>query len=655
MFPLRRIVLPSLLALFGWMALSVSPRTGVAFDETAHMTAGRFYWTEGDFRFQPENGNLPQRWAALPSLWLYPGKPAGNETARRQADVWWFGREFFFQSDHDTGRILLAGRAMIALLGVALLACIWWWSRALFGKTGGWISIGAAAFSPTLLAHSGLITSDIAAALGFMLALAAWWRLLHRLTPARVILAGLATALLALSKFSSVLLAPTVLLLVAVRCGRRAELPWHFGWRRGRLGGWMRLPALLGAGIAATGVALAFIWSAYGFRYAASPDAGVQFAKPWSEVLMQERTRLSVINAPGDPTVYQPGIVQHFAGWARNHELLPEAFLYGLTFTDYHARARLSYFAGEYRTQGWREFFPTAFLLKTTLPVLIALGLALIAFATGKPAARSRWIYRLCPLVIFASIYWVFAVTSHLNIGHRHLLPVYPALFIFLGVLGTGARRLRGRFWLGAAAILLAWHALESWRVRPHYLTYFNTLAGGPTQGHRYFVDSSLDWGQGLPDLKTWLDANRGDDAVFLSYFGSDEPRRFELNATRIGDVYFDHGRRLTLPRLTAGIYCISATMYHRVYTEVRGPWSDEYEALYDTLAVEITRELSAGAARPDLLAQFEQLRFGRLCHFLRQRQPDTVVGNVFFIYRLDEAAIDNALNHPWREPGSAP
>lgn len=646
MLTLRRFAPLCLLFLFGWMVLSVSSRTGVTFDETAHLTAGRFYWQEGDYRFQPENGNFPQRWAALPSLWLWPEPTADHAVARQTADVWWFGRELFFNSGHDTAALLLSGRAMVTLLGIALLICIWAWSRQLFGENGGLISLGFAALSPTLLAHSGLITSDIAAVLGFMLALTAWWRLFHRLTWSRVLLAGVATGLLALSKFSAVLLAPVVVCLLLLRLLRRAELPWQWRSTRGRFCRLARLPALLGATFLALGLTMCLIWAAYGFRFSASTDAEAHFAESWAEVLMEGKPTLDDPTAPNDPTVYQPGIVQRFVRSARDFHLLPEAFLYGLTFTDYHARARLAYFAGDYRMRGWREFFPTAFLLKTTLPTLVAMVLALFLFAGTKGRTRLRWFYRLSPWLLFFFIYWSFAIGSSLNIGHRHLLPVYPLVFILIGALGVGAKFRRAGLWLGATVVLLAWQAIESWRVRPHYLTYFNALAGGPTGGHRYFVDSSLDWGQGLPELKTWLDAHRGSNQVFLSYFGSDEPKRFDLNTTRIGDLYFDYGRRPVLPKLTAGLYCISATMLHRVYTLVRGPWTQDQETVYQWLAQKIVTQGLVRLA-PDEVQAFTQLRFGRLCHFLEQRRPDAIVGNVFFIYRLSEHDLDSALSQP--------
>jgi len=635
------------------MALSASSRIGVTADETAHLTAGYTYWTTHDYRLQPENGNFPQRWAALPLLSEHYYFPALPDIAWQNSDVWNLGRQFFFQSHNDPAAMLWAGRAMMVVLGVALVGFASLWSRQLFGRTGGLLTLGFLVFCPHLLAHSALITSDIAATLGFMIALAAWWRLCHRITVGRVLAAGAAMGFLALAKYSAALFAPIAIALALVRLFRRTPLPCQFVGFQERLIGAKKFAGLLSAGGIAAGVAVIVIWGAYGFRYAASGDPEHRFSKPWAEVLIEEPkvggSTMVAEQTPADPVELRPGIVQAFVQTARAFQLLPEAYLYGLAFTDLHARGRLAYFAGDYRETGWWEFFPVAFVLKTTLPSLLLFALALLAFALAQPARRARWIYRLSPLLIFVGIYWAFAITSHLNIGHRHLLPIYPALLIMAGVLGSRIITLRHRGWMIVASLLLVWHVVESVCVRPHYLTYFNELAGGPTGGHRYFVDSSLDWGQGLPDLESWLASHPTTDPVYLSYFGSDEPARFNFQATRIGDFYFDFSNRRLFPPLAPGVYCFSATMLHRVYTQVRGPWSASYERAYQNLPAEINAlDLTRDATtRETLLIQLEQLRFGRLCHYLERREPDAIVANSIHVYRLSDADLDHALHGP--------
>lgn len=653
MLLLRRALPLVLLALFGWMALSVGSHVGITADEPVHLTSGYAYWTTNDYRLQPENGNLPQRWAALPLLFETVTFP-GTGAAWAAADVWQESRIFFFHSGNDPDAMVRSGRAMILLLGLALAALCFVWSRSLFGWTGGAITLGFVVFCPSLLAHSALITSDLAAALGFMLTLLTWWRLCHRLTLGRVLAAGLAAAVLALSKYSAVLFAPVAVFMLAVRLARGTPLPWRWGRHAGWLRGIRRWLPLGTAGLAAVAIMIGLIWAAYGFRFAASSNPGRHFVKPWAEVLLTTPEAGGSVMADGrkhDPFELRAGVVQAFVTWARDHRILPAAYLYGLAFTDLHARGRLAYFAGDYRETGWWQFFPLAFLLKTTLPALLLLLLATVALQRVPSRWRAGGLYRMTPLLLFSLVYWLFAITSHLNIGQRHLLPLYPAWFILAGVVGSRMVRSQTRWVLPAALVLCAWHAVESWRVRPHYLTYFNEIAGGPTGGHRFLVDSSLDWGQGLPDLQHWLTAHPHQGPLYLSYFGSDDPLRYGIHATRIGDLYFDFAPRQLVPHLTGGRYCISATMLQRVYTQVRGPWTDDYEKAYVTLARDIVAPPDGRPCTREQLESFDQLRFGRLCHFLQYRRPDAIVGNTFYVYQLSDEEVAIALTAPWRTP----
>ncbi len=664
---LRRTAVVLLLALFGWKAASVSDNFSTTADEIAHLVSGYSYWTNNAYTLQPENGNLPQRWATLPLLAMKPNFPPADDPAVRGGDMWHAGYDFFYGLGNTPDLMLAAGRAMIALLGVALVALIFAWSRALFGWAGGWVSLGLAAFCPVLLAHAGLATSDLAAALGFTAALLTWWRLLHRVSPGRVLAAGGALGFLAVAKFSCVLFAPMAVILAVARLLRRTPLPVAFGAWRARLAGWRRAAALVGGGLAAAALAVAVIWAFYGFRYAAAPEGG-EFIRAWDDVLITKPHAVAIDMAdrvPSSETVpLAPGVVQKFVAWGRAHQVLPEAWLYGLAFVDRAGRLRMAYFAGEYRLTGWWEFFPTAFLLKTTLPALGLLLLAAFVPLWGPRSGGGRLAWRLLPLLTLLAVYWPFALTSPLNIGHRHLLPTYPALYILLGVVGWAA--VRARRWkrrlVEIIVTLLVWHAVESLRARPYYLASFNELAGDPDTAHRHFIDSSLDWGQDLPGLRRWLDANARGEKLFISYFGSGDPLFEGIRATRVADNYFDLRPHQALPPLTGGVWCLSATMFERAYTAVRGPWSDAYEAEYQRLTAWLhhlnqqpkeappTDTDGTPMTREQLeknLFNLEHLRFGRLCHFLRLRQPDAVIGHAILVFRLQDAEVNFALAAP--------
>ncbi|MCD6051383.1 MAG: hypothetical protein K0Q55_2787 [Verrucomicrobia bacterium] len=658
-----------LCGLHAWMAASVTRTFSTTVDEVVHLTSGYAYWTSQDFRLQPENGNFPQRWAAIPLLGEDIRFPEKSGSSWKTADTWRLGHDFFYNQDNDLPSMLAAGRAMIAVLSALLCLVVYLWSRDLFGSRAGWIALILAVFSPTLLAHGGLITSDTAAALGFSVAVLSWWRLLHRPSIGRFVVAGLCVGLLAISKYSVVLFAPISVLLATIRLTRARPFRIRLRHLEIVLTGWKRIPATLMLLIGTASICALVIWAAYGFRYNAAPasaadDAG--FNRPWSGVLLEippSTTRMILADGSSVDTGeinHAPGPLQHIIRWTRDHRLLPEAWLYGLAFVEINARGRLAYFAGEYSMTGWRSFFPTAFAVKTTLP---ALGLMVLGGITLLTAGRHKrvWIYRLSPLLVLLAVYWAFSIQSRLNIGHRHLLPIYPALF----VLASGSALLIPNRKAGAVLIiaLLAWHGRESVATRPDYLAYFNPIAGGPQQAHRLFVDSSLDWGQDLPRLREWLERNAQGEKVFLSYFGSGSPKHEGIDqAVRIGDGYFDWYSRPTPPPLSGGTYCISATMFRRVYTHVRGPWSASYENTYQRMLKWLRHVNSRAAGAPitdldgtlltpdvvkDKLMIGEHLMFGRLCHFLQLREPDARAGHSFLIYRLSDNEVALALTAP--------
>ncbi|MBS0632786.1 MAG: glycosyltransferase family 39 protein [Verrucomicrobia bacterium] len=629
-----------LAALHAVLAVTATTGESLTNDEIAHLTAGRAYNTLNDYRLQPENGNLPQRWAALPMTVIQPHFPPLDESGRH-GEVWVFGHRFFYLSGNPADFMVLCGRAMISLFSAGTGLLIFFWSRKLFGLRGAFLSLGLFAFCPNFLAHGALATSDVTMVFFLLASVSAWWWALETNLPwPRTLLSAAVFALACVAKFSAPLLVPMLLLLAALR------LVWPpSGTTRGRLASRIALATL-----AHIVLAWAVIWAFYGFRYSAFNPAlpAGDFNRPWAWMLA---------NIGGYGTVI---------GWMRSLHLLPEAFLYGFTFVLEFAGQRGAFLSGEYSIHGWAWFFPFAFLVKTPLPLLLLLGTGLLAwlFRVAR-AGRERWpqlrtlLLRTAPLLVLFFLCWAVFLRSHLNIGHRHILPTYPVLFILLGALGAWLD-LRRPFALALVALLGLWHAGESLWIRPHYLAYFNQLVGGPANGYRHLVDSSLDWGQDLPGLATWLRENNRapkNEPVYLSYFGTGDPSYEGIVATRLPTLPL-----IPPPRpwywLKPGIYCVSVTMLQHVYSSVRGPWTLELEAEYQRLRAlnPIFHEYASDPAKrtqyqhdvkPEqwhtAWERYDQLRFARLCHYLRAREPDANIGYSIFIYRLSDAELKAA------------
>lgn len=645
----------ALAALYWVMAVTGQLDKSTAFDEIAHLTAGYSYWTLGDYRLHPENGVLPQRWAALPLLAGDYRFPPLDQEIWKKGNTFELGEQFFYQLGNPVQSMLLQGRAMIALLGAGLGLLIYAWSRSLFGAAGGMLSLWLHAFYPGMLANGALITSDMMLVLALTASTWALWTMLNRPSPATVLLSALMMGLLFVSKVSAFVMVPLALGLLLGRL--LAE------WQRTRDGGSPAAgdpPALRPAALAASAavhviVVLAVIWICYGARYSAfgpASDREHRFLTPWEEVLGSAGPLGSAIEA------------------AREHRLLPEAFLYGFAGALHANQSRSSFLNGEYGLTGWWYFFPYAVSVKTPLALFAVLALAAAWAERSRragPRPASLWIrrpwYQLLPLGVLVLAYGAVSLASNLNVGHRHILPIYPVLFILAG---AAASWLRPDHWKigGALAACLLWFAAESLAIRPHYLAYFNQLAGGPSHAYRHLVDSSLDWGQDLPGLKRWLDRNGADGPartpVFLSYFGTGNPRYYGITA-RLLPSYFVHSQRVFSP-LTGGLYCISATMLQGVYLQIKRGWGASHEAIYrevreDIARYERTRD-DAGARRrlvEERGAAFwvqrfelhEQLQFARLTKYLLRREPDDRVGYSILIYRLSDAQIREALEGP--------
>ena len=194
--------------------------------------------------------------------------------------------------------------------------------------------------------------------------------------------------------------------------------------------------------------------------------------------------------------------------------------------------------------------------------------------------------YATAPLWILLAVYWCAAINSHLDIGHRHILPTYPAMFILAGAAAHWFRRGGRAGWIASAAVsaCVLGLILDCGLAYPNYLAYFNSLAGGPQEGYKHLVDSSLDWGQDLPGLKRWLKAHDLDESaktrVYLAYFGTSSPAHYHIRATDLCGLNVR-----PLDPLTEGVYCISATSLQCVYQSAPAPWTAADEQKYQRAA----------------------------------------------------------------------
>ena len=484
-------------------------------DEPINLTAGYTMLRLHDYRIHPENLPCLRMWTALPLLLLPDVKLDTNRVTWKQDNRAAFAFEFLYR-DNDADRLIYRARFMVVLLGLGLGCLVFFWAREWFGMTTAVLALALYATEPNLLAHAGIASMDLGISLLIFGTFYFLWRLTQKYTAGNLLgLAGFFT-LAVVSKFTGVLLLPLVGLLLGIGAWRNSH--WLTGGlARGRRL-WLAAGTLLGLLLLAYGA----IWAAYDFRYLPKPDSGTPF-------------RFTEQTPPGgDSSSWTPAL-----RWLDTQHLLPNACTQGFALEQARAQIWPSYLAGATSRTGWWYYFPFAMLIKTPVALLFlaATGGCLCCRPNGQ--FLKRGLFLILPLLVGLAA----GMAARLNIGLRHILPLYP--FLIMTAAAAIAELLRQRRIIRNVCLggLCLFQFAESARAYPDYLAYFNPLIGGSRNGHKYLADSNIDWGQDLKQLKQWLDQHHLDH-IQLSYFGMADPAYYGIRATYLpGSPFFGEPR----------------------------------------------------------------------------------------------------------------
>jgi hypothetical protein len=453
-----------------------------SWDEGDHIYAGYMNWKHGEYDLNPEHPPLVKLVATLPLLEL-PLKTAPRQGRFFKSESYYGGRELLFRNGPDSGGSYTADAllfrthmaVMVFSLGVALLLFVAGWE--LFGPIAGLIAMALWVFDPTVLANAPFVTTDTGAAFGFFASVYAFFRFTQQMTWKRMVMCGIAVGVALACKHNTVLLLPILLLLAGgdVIATWRKQQEWP-GRRCLRLCVGM-------AGISA--IALTLLWGVYSFRFAMHP-VGVSMPP-----LVTQITTLSPV-------------MSRLVGFCARFHLLPESYLYGLVDVVRVGTFMPTYIFGKLYAHGQWFYFPALLSLKWSEGVLGLLLMSLFAFAFGKFGRTRQVFFMVLPAIFYLGV----AMASPLNIGVRHVLPVFPFVFVLIGG-GTAWLISRNRVWVWPVGALLLLHIAASVRMFPNYMPYANVFWGGPAQTHLYFSDSAVEWGQDLKFVKSWTDQHK--------------------------------------------------------------------------------------------------------------------------------------------------
>jgi hypothetical protein len=529
-WPVIVVLAVFLLGYFPLQRISSARRSATA-DEPLHLTAGYVAWKYRDFRFDPTHPPLLRMWAAGALLGRVsrPVELTGIETADFAA---WSDASLKYSSDFlfggpDGAALLEGARFRIVVLGALLGVLIFAWVRECLGLVPAGLALGLYAMEPNLSGHATLVTTDLGVTCFIFGAVYFLWRTQRRYTVANLGGLALFSALAVVSKYSAILLGPILGLLLLVAVVRRTQITP----RRA-----LAVMVLVGtAGILA-------IWAVYGFRYDPSPAPGL-------------------LLHPGGIGILSPPVrvLAAVGSWIDAWHLLPNAYTQGFLLSQATAEALPAYLNGEVRAGGWWYYFPFAFLVKTpsVLLILAAAGLVGLLGPVRPDAPRPR-AFVLLPV----AVYLACAMASEINLGVRHILPVYPFVLCLAAVAMhelIQSRHLLARLVLAVALVFALVRFQSAW---PGNLTFFNRFAGGPLNGARLLTDSNLDWGQHLKSLKRWMDVNHVRQ-INLAYAGTIDPESYGIQGTCLPGSPSYAG--VTAPRLP-GYVAISATVQSGVY-----------------------------------------------------------------------------------------
>jgi hypothetical protein len=478
-----------LLLLLGATLISTLPDHTITTDETVHIPAGYAYWTRHDFAPNNEHPPLAKLWATLPWLVLTPPEPpvaAAETPAKRTVNT---GRYFWQLNVARMDELVFWARVPMVLLTVALGGLIFACGRRLFGARAGLLALALFCLEPTVLAHGWIVHTDIPASLAYL----SWWAALaiYIVRPGwpRATLLGVATGAAIVTKYNLLVVLPfgvlalAILLIVAPRRGaRRASLLAH-------------------AGIV-TLLSLLILNAVYFFTHRPLTDVDIAWLRQEDPGRADQVLGIIRALAPIVPPYYQFGT---YTVLTHNGDGHPAGLL------------------GHFDQQGWWYYFPVAFALKTALPFLIV-TLAAIGWSAWRIIRHRDWrpLIVLVPMLIFAAS----AMSSHINIGIRHFLPVFPFCFILGGALLDRLLAVRGRWprrfdLLGVAramigpalvALILLGMFVGTARAYPNYLSYMNPLACCQPPWY-YLSDSNIEWGEDVGALASYLHA-RGETTV---------------------------------------------------------------------------------------------------------------------------------------------
>jgi len=560
----------ALLTVFACELFFSTRQESQVFDESAHLFAGFEYWKHADFGVNPEHPPLVKLVAAAPLLPLHLKEPPPVPVPFFKAQTFVGATQFLYSADADS--LIMRARIAVAVvfaIGLALLVLAA--AREMFGPETALLALVLLALEPVLLANGALVTTDMGLACLLFASVYAFYRYVKQPSATNLAICAVASGLTMVAKHSGALVLPTVAILAVSELAFERWRPTSATVAASRHPILRQARQLCFALLCIAVVSYVMIWAFYGFRYAARP-AGVQMLPPLAAYS-------AMLSSPAEKAII---------GFCAQHHLFPEAYLYGWVDILQIPGMRATFVFGKIYSTGQWFFFPAMLLIKSTITLLVLL--LLVPFA-GLGKYRRELLFLTIPPAFFLLV----AIFSNLNLGVRHILPLYPFLIVVGAAAAWNLAARSRRAALGVAALVLL-AAVSSLHAYPNYLAYSNEAFGGPSHTYRVVTDANADWGQSLKWVKRYLDDHHVSDCWFDYNVPFVSPAYYKIGCKPLVSAFnrWGMGASAPIPASINGTILISAT------EAVGLLWG------------------------PDELNPYE---------VFRKRRPDAMIGNVVLVY----------------------
>lgn len=562
------------------LMLASSAGDSLTRDELAHIVSGYSYLTQQDYRLNPEHPPLIKDLAALPLLFFKPVFPVTDNAWTSEVNAQWsLGDTFLFKTPgNDADKIIFWARFPMMLIALLLGFYIFRFAKELAGSFGALLALALFAFSPNIIAHSRLVTTDMGIAFFIAASFYYFWKYLKNPIWKNAFIAGMVFGLAHLAKFSSPILIPVFGLMLLMASFRpdneestgnvlESEItkePARGFFKRSAV---IKFFNYLKGFIVITALAYLLVGAVYSWHLKNMP------------VSVQHRL---IDDSIGQET-YKP-IKDVLHKMADNPILRPYS-QYALGFFMVYAHSdagHTTYFLGE-MGRNWRDYYLIAYLIKEPIPSQILFYLAVVLTILSLRVRQQRgeaipwnkasaaWMgllrrpvgllamtkflsknffqlmgryYLELTMIVLIILLMIIGAKSKLQLGIRYILPIFPLLYILIAVALQKYRENYSsksliHYFPAIVIFLVFWLALEAFYFFPSYIAYYNELIGGPKNGYKYLVDSNTDWGQDLKRLAAFVDKNNIEE-IKLDYFGGADPKYY------LGDKFivwgFDKG-----------------------------------------------------------------------------------------------------------------